>query len=1758
MNTKVIRHGLAAALLALSLPNAAQVTLNIDASTRGADIGSRHYGIFFEEINHAGDGGIYAELIRNRSFEDNSSSPDYWDAVGSATASIVTDNLLNDAQEYALELTLSQEGDGVRNEGFWGINVVSGQTYKLSFWAMSETGYSGTLTAELQTEGGESLGSAEIDVEADEDWTKYTAEITATGDDTEALLALTGDRAGTVRLDVVSLFPPTYNDRDNGCRPDLVEMLIAMKPSFMRFPGGCFVEGYYSDDKTNRFEWKKTVGPIEERPGHYNVNWGYRVSDGFGFHEMLQLAEDIGAEPLFVVNIGLGHSWVEEYTEIDEYIQEALDAIEYCNGDTTTTWGKLRAQNGHPEPFNLRLMEIGNENYNYTFDSNDDQSDHYPERYEQFRQAINAQYPDVELIGNVESWSTDNPSWRNSYQVDLVDEHYYRDPVWMAGKYNKYDSYNRSNYKIYVGEYAVTSDYGTNGNLNAALGEAVFMLGMENNADVVVMNSYAPLFVNENNYNWKPDLIRFNSSIAYGTPSYYVQQLFPNNLGTQNVTWTEEGNTSASASFKTGLSTWSTAAVFDNYIITDADGNTLYSTDFSTDDGWSGGEGGSWSISSEALCQTSTSMQGDIYVCDASVGDNYTLEVEATKTSGDEGFLIVFNYEDDDNYCWWNLGGWGNTAHGVEVCTDGSKSTVASVSASLETGQTYSIKIEVNGEKVKCWLDGTLIHTLTLSVDRNVYAAASIDDEEGMLYVKLVNPSEMDQTVSINLTGATVTGASAIVMAGTTGYEENDADNPYNITPSETELSVSGTSFSYDVPAYSLNILRLSVTDLIISEEETAELPDAVVQYSFENGASDDTGTYPATLAGDAAIVVMNDGNHALYNGNGDETAYVDLGTDMPSAVFPALTGDYTLSIDVALPTGSLTTEYTWALSFAKDADNYIGIYEGPDNTYWYYTVMNEGTSNDLTTAGGLGYDAWHNIVYVQEGTNATLYIDGIAVSEQAESLTLADLASLSYAYIGRSYANTDELMTNAYFDNLRIYDEALTEAQIALLYQEAASLSASSSEVTAEADEEQLTNMLSVLNFLHSSLSLPAQTDAGTNVTWTFEPASDDIANFVVLSSTELTVLSLPSSDEGALTAGILKAVTDDGAVSLEQTVRLAPDDERYGYLYCYMNSEEEITNFALGSKDDEGKVFYELLDGAEVFDTDEIAQIEGGTRDAFIGRGTDTDGYFITVTDMCNANSGVWYNYGIDLLHSADLIHWEGTTFDFREGPSIFSDPDANTGVYEGDDYQNICRVWAPQFIYDEKENAYLVYYSLLSTNEDDDYDRIFYSYTDNTFTTLTQPRILFDAGYSIIDADILFNPYDSLYHIFYKHEGASGSERGVYEATSPTLTGDWTEILHVTNEETAQVEAPSAIRRINEDVYNLYYMRYSDGSAYKYCELDNMGLNPSYSSALDGIGDFQHGSFMTLTEEEYTMLQAWSDVVLYLPTVEALEEESGSAVFTDAIAQANDALALTSVAELALALPEAYETLKNCYYDYIAELALNTAQGDTLDLTFLLTNPDFSDGEDGWNGTEFTQATSGVAEFFNKTYNTYQILYNMPAGTYVLQCQGFYRYGSYPDAYSAHQAGTEELLAKLYLNDQQASFMSLFDDSAPYTYSPYTYPDGVDGANEAFNTDNAYTDNQVSCTLDATGTLKVGLCKTESVTYDWNCFDNFHLYFIGGTATAIQSATSTASTGSDTADVFSLSGIKLRAAVPIAQALDGLPKGIYIVNGEKKTVR
>ena len=791
----------------------AQVTIDIDAQQRGPKVSPMLYGIFYEDINHAADGGIYAELIRNRSFEDGPRYGAPADMQGWSTYAAVPSQLtarliqptkktplLNSVQHNALALDIKASPTMpvcLVNEGFWGINAVRGRCYRLSFWAKTLK-YQGTVKATLCSKDGSQLYAetvvSQFPAVKAQGWTKYEATLTANDNDPQAQFALVFDGVGQVQIDMVSLFPPTFKNHENGMRPDLANMLWQLHPKFMRFPGGCFVEGQESPD--NAFRWERTIGPIEEREGHWNVNWGYRTSDGLGYHEYLQLAEDLGAKPLYVVNVGIWHGGMTPYDSIQPWIDECMNALEYANGPVTSKYGAMRARNGHPEPFGIEYLEIGNENNQ---PDPRQQSDHYYERYEQFYKAIRSKYPEMKIIGNVVAWGDDNPKWNSKLSVDLLDEHYYRSPDWFAAAFHKYDSYDRQGPKVYVGEYAVTNGYGKLGNMNAALGEAVYMMGMENNSDVVELASYAPIFVNENDARWRPDMIRFSSSRVMGTPSYYVQQLMPQHLGSQVVKVEQndpfEGMVRKPLTPKlsrVGFGTWNTRATFE----TNKDMDYVY---------------GDWQKEGNTVRQTG---HKDATLCiEKSIidSDHYTCKFRARKDEGAEGFIIIFNYVDEKNYCWVNFGGWTNSQHAIEQISNGGKLLADSKRGRIKAGRWYDVTLQVNGDSVKAWLDNELVFDTVLKHDdtKGIFSSATIDDASGELIVKVANTSDAATTARLNLKNFKPASARVVSLAANDGMEENTLDTPTAIHPVEQLLSPENGSILLDVPPYSLNIVRI-------------------------------------------------------------------------------------------------------------------------------------------------------------------------------------------------------------------------------------------------------------------------------------------------------------------------------------------------------------------------------------------------------------------------------------------------------------------------------------------------------------------------------------------------------------------------------------------------------------------------------------------------------------------------------------------------------------------------------------------------------------------------------------------------------------------------------------------------------------------------------------------------------------------------------------------------------------------------------------
>ena len=812
----------------------AQVNIKVDVDQRGIEISPTLYGIFYEDINYASDGGLYAELIRNRSFEydaiardsrnrpsdatsklDGDHVPAFWRADG-ANISLVQDGLLNEKQGHALKVETTKANGGISNEGYWGINAVAGTQYKLSFWIDPSTPLKGNIVASLKSKDGKLLGQSLVSKKLNKGWQKVEASIVAEASDPQAVFHLQFEQPCSVLLDVVSLFPPTYKGRANGCRIDLAEKLEALHPAFMRFPGGCYVEGNYKPE--NAYHWERTVGPIERRPGHMNANWGYPTTDGLGFHEFLQLSEDLGAKPLYVVNIGIWHGGCTPLNELQPWIDECLGALEYANGPVTSHYGKMRAENGHPEPFNIAYIEIGNENYNYHMDDNSDQSDHYPERFRMFYDAIKAKFPEVQCIGNVESWGTDYPKWRNTNPVDILDEHYYRSPAWFAGQYNRFDNYDRKGPIIYPGEYAVTQGYGTTGNLNAAMGEAVFMIGMENNADIVRMSSYAPIFVNENGIQWRPDMIRFNSSQSFGTPSYWVQQLFPTHIGNRLVKselqWSipqkEEENTMP---ISVGVATWKTQASYRNAQLL-VEGVSVPLPDMKN---WTSGNSkpeyqGNWSADGGTLRQTSNAEESMRVSPQTFTAKRYTYKVQAKKDGGAEAFMIVFNYVDEKNFDWLNLGGWGNSRTSVETTMSGSRNTLDGAhSDHYDTDKWYDIQLDVDGEDITASVDGKQVYKgkKRSSLLYGVYANTTLDEKTRTLYTKIVNLCDTGTKGSIDLSGGTAAEAEMVRLAGMTGDDENTMQYPDNIVPRPAKVmtSDSGRKLIFDVAPFSVNII---------------------------------------------------------------------------------------------------------------------------------------------------------------------------------------------------------------------------------------------------------------------------------------------------------------------------------------------------------------------------------------------------------------------------------------------------------------------------------------------------------------------------------------------------------------------------------------------------------------------------------------------------------------------------------------------------------------------------------------------------------------------------------------------------------------------------------------------------------------------------------------------------------------------------------------------------------------------------------------
>lgn len=817
----------------------------IDLAAPATPVPASLYGIFYEEINHAGDGGLYAELVRNRGFEDANIPPactregdfilpprsphfdtgkpstwrlrwdvndphPYWTlqtAPGSAaTISITAERPLNDATPHNLKFDVTmraQSGPGPRlvNEGYWGMGIVAGETYRLRLFARFET--PNGVHASLIAPDGRVLSTAAGFASKAADWRAYELELTARETERRARLAIELETPGPVWLDMVSLFPArTFRNRPNGLRPDLAQLIADMKPGFIRAPGGCFAEGITIE---SRPQWKRSLGPIETRPGTYSP-WGYWSTDGFGYHEFLQFAEDIGADALWVVNAGVSCSFRSgTYLPDPEWralIQDTLEAIEYAIGPTTTTWGALRATNGHPAPFPLKYIEIGNEQ----------QGARYGERVAEFQKAIKAKYPQIKVA--LSSWiaGLDRRAIDAAPGIEIVDEHAYKALNWAIENYDSFGTYKREGWELYIGEFATNAGVGR-GNWMAAINDAAYMMSVEKNTDLVKMASYAPLLENVNHRDWEVNMIHFDSARVFARATYYVQKLFAEHLPSAavrtSVNYTPTGEKPIAG--RVGVGTWNTAAEFRD-IKVERDGRVIYQSDFSNGQaaGWAPvtgrGQGGrgSWAVADAAYRQTANQI-GFSFLEGSEAADT-TITLRARKISGAEGFL-VFGGTIDGRRVQWNVAGWGNTQSAIQA----DDAIVGRVTrGGIETDRWYDLRLEVRGRTVRGYLDGRLLNQATYPRVDTVFAIAGRDDKRRELIIKALNTGPDAAAMTFEVSGAAV-GASGqlITLSSPDPLDENSFESPAKIVPVTSTIAGLGPQFARTLPPYSLSIIRI-------------------------------------------------------------------------------------------------------------------------------------------------------------------------------------------------------------------------------------------------------------------------------------------------------------------------------------------------------------------------------------------------------------------------------------------------------------------------------------------------------------------------------------------------------------------------------------------------------------------------------------------------------------------------------------------------------------------------------------------------------------------------------------------------------------------------------------------------------------------------------------------------------------------------------------------------------------------------------------
>lgn len=806
-----------------------QDSITVDISRKGADINPGMYGIFFEEINHSGDGGLVAELVENKSFEDLEMPEGYhaegdrivtpmhyhhsrgemvrgeyrwttepvpgWELEGAATMSLTKEDPMFESAPNSLKVNVNGQAV-LKNDGFWGMNLQQGKNYEFRTIVKPCTGTS--IVARLLSEKGEVLAEAPVKTGSEGKWNDVSFVLSPKATSENGSLALAMEGTGTVSFDYVSLMPEERYSYKGGkllLRKDVADMLVGLRPAFVRWPGGCVVEGI---SLNNRYEWKKSLGDPAQRPGEYDT-WGYHNSYGFGYHEMLCFCESVGADAMFVCNVGIGCQYrqgdLSSEKEIQFYIDDCLDAIEYALGPVDSEWGAVRAKAGHPEPLPLKYVEIGNENWGAE----------YERRYNIFHKAIREKYPELILISNCRMDGIGDIE-----KTDMIDPHWYVTPDFFFKNTHLFDDVKRGEYDAYVGEYAANSGVGS-GMMLAALSEAAWIGGMERNGDFVKMCSYAPLLENSNDRVWPVNLIWVNSSKVLGRSSYYVQKMAAENIPDYNVFISACESSPKKADYGAGklsFGTNETATEFKDVVVTTADGK-VQAIDLSAFDA----KKGTWTYADGVLRQTSLD-EATICTFDGLYDGDYTIDFKFRRTAGVEGCYAGFAMNPDATEGYrFSVAGWDDSKCTIEKVFDNraiAECSSAEVSV-VKNGEWQDVRMDIKGNVSVLYIDGQKIVEYTSTAVSETFYAAGFDEEASETVLKIVNRSGKVYPLNVTLEGAgkIAREGRVITLAAEDLSDENTFENTMKISPVESTWNGFGKNFTYPIEPYSYTVLRI-------------------------------------------------------------------------------------------------------------------------------------------------------------------------------------------------------------------------------------------------------------------------------------------------------------------------------------------------------------------------------------------------------------------------------------------------------------------------------------------------------------------------------------------------------------------------------------------------------------------------------------------------------------------------------------------------------------------------------------------------------------------------------------------------------------------------------------------------------------------------------------------------------------------------------------------------------------------------------------